>query len=213
MPIQAVVAPAPPGQITIQVPGVATPQAIYRAAREQRDVLGDQLSALQRERGEVERQLGDLSTPSASKPGLEKRLEAIDARITDMDKQIAQSDALVAQAAGTPGATTPPPRRDGPDPDMVVGYSGLVALAFAIPIAIAYARRIWRRSAKTEVVLPPEMAERMAAMERGVEAVAIEVERIGESQRFLTQALADRGEIRALGGAKEPVPVARHRES
>ena len=78
-----------------------------------------------------------------------------------------------------------------------------------LPMSIAFARRIWRRSAKATVVLPPEMADRMASLERGLDAVALEIERIGEGQRFLTQALAERADgVKALGaGAAQPIPV------
>lgn len=190
---QATTAPAPT-PVTVQVPSNPTPQQVYRALRDQREILGDQLRLLTNERDDISRELANPGTPSAVKPGLEKRLTQVDARITALDQQIAESDAAVAQAAGVPGATVPPPRppQTGPDPDMVAGLTFVVVLVFAIPISIAYARRIWRRSARTEVHLPPEMAQRMESLERGVEAIALEVERIGEGQRFLTQAMAER---------------------
>jgi hypothetical protein len=202
---QIVVTPAPPGAPqTVQITG--NPGAIYRALQNQREVLGDQLRDLQNQRNDIVRELSSADTPSALKPGLEKRLAAVDGRIASLDQQIAQSDQAVAQAAGVPNATAQPPRpqRQTPDPDMVAGLSFVVVLVFAIPISIAYARRIWRKSARTEVTLPPQMVERMESLEQGMEAIALEVERIGEGQRFLTQALQERVEIRALGGA-EPV--------
>lgn len=69
-------------------------------------------------------------------------------------------------------------------------------LGVLLPMSIAFSRRIWRRSGKVEVVLPPEMSERMTQLERGVESIAIEVERIGEGQRFVTQVLAARSDAR-----------------
>ncbi|MBC8088414.1 MAG: hypothetical protein H7Z40_14185 [Phycisphaerae bacterium] len=61
------------------------------------------------------------------------------------------------------------------------------------------------------VTLPPEVATRIQAMEDAIESVAVEVERIGEGQRFMTQALAE--SPRALGmGAAEPI-VIRSREA
>jgi hypothetical protein len=52
------------------------------------------------------------------------------------------------------------------------------------------------------------MVERMESLERGVEAIALEVERIGEGQRFVTQALSERREARPLyAGEVEPVGV------
>lgn len=208
--IQTQTATAPTqAPVAVQVPANPTPQQVYRALRDQRDILGDQLRQLTNERDDISRELANPSTPSAVKPGLEKRLTQVDARIAGLDQQIAQSDAAVAQAAGVPGATVQPPRppQTGPDPDMVAGLTFVVVLVFAIPISIAYARRIWRKSARTEVTLPPEMAQRMESLERGVEAIALEVERIGEGQRFLTQAMADRVSLPAGGRPADPLPA------
>lgn len=197
-------APAPEATVA------GTPQQVYRAFRAQRSVLGDQMDELQSMRRDLVSQLSQQNQSPATKASLEKRIASVDDRIADVDKQIATSDRAVAQAAAVPGATvpTPSPRLDNPDPDMVAGLSFALLFAIVIPITIAYSRRIWRRSAKTEVQLPTEMTERMASLERGVEAIALEVERIGEGQRFLTQAMVDRGEVRAMR-AGEPVPAQR----
>lgn len=65
------------------------------------------------------------------------------------------------------------------------------------PLARAWARRIEGRG-KGPSPLPPEVGERLERIERAVESVAIEVERISEGQRFVTRVLADRGEIPKL---------------
>ena len=70
--------------------------------------------------------------------------------------------------------------------------------ARAFPIVIAYARRIWRRHAVT-VSMPPELTDRMQSLERAMDAVAIEVERVGEGQRFVTQLLAGRAQAASVG--------------
>ena len=101
--------------------------------------------------------------------------------------------------------------RPGP-PEEVYALSGLFMMIVFLPLSVAFARRIWRRSAKATVTLPPEMTQRMESLELGVEAIALEVERIGEGQRFMTQILAERGESLALGaGAAQPIPI-RQRE-
>ncbi|PHX96759.1 MAG: hypothetical protein CK531_07115 [Gemmatimonadetes bacterium] len=86
-------------------------------------------------------------------------------------------------------------------------YRALVSqrdiLGVLLPMSIAFSRRISRRSAKVEVVLPPEMSERMAQLERGVESIAIEVERTSEGQRFVTQVLVARSVARE--GQADPV--------
>jgi hypothetical protein len=189
---------------------VGNPAAIYRALRDQRDVLGDQLQDLQEQRSDLVAELANASTPSVLKPGLERRLSQIDARIADLDQQIAKADQAVAQAAGVPGATVQPPRppQTVPDPDVVATLTFVVVLVFAIPISIAYARRIWRRSARADaMVVPPQLTERMEMIERGVDAIALEVERIGEGQRFLTQTMGERVPARAVGAGDDRVPV------
>ncbi|HVZ48798.1 MAG TPA: hypothetical protein VG916_08450 [Gemmatimonadaceae bacterium] len=209
-----VVAPVPSGVPAPQAqPGVAgapagSPAQVYRALRAQRNVLGDQMDEVQSLRRDIVNQMQEQNLPAAVRASLEKRLASTDERVANLDKQIAASDQAVAQAAAVPGATVQPPAvpRTNPDPDMVAGLTFTFLLVIAIPITIAYARRIWRRSARTEVRLPPEMVERMEGLERGVEAIALEVERIGEGQRFLTQAMVERGEVRAVGPG-ERVPV------
>lgn len=208
---QAVVAPAPPAPPGTPIQG--DPAAIYRALREQGDVLRQQQQSLREQREDLQQQWDQTSGGNPGRDGLQKRIANIDARIADLDQQIAKSDAAVAQAVSVPGASyvPDPPRRDGPDPDMVAGLSFVVVLVFAIPISIAYARRIWRRSAKTEVTLPPMLMDRMESLERGMEAVALEVERIGEGQRFVTQALAGRS-IGAGAAEQVKVPVGERAE-
>lgn len=187
----------------------ADAQATYRALVSQRDILRDQLGDAQRMRENLVSELAGPNQTAATKISLEKRIANVDERITDLDKQIAVSENAVATAAAVPGATTRPPQvpRDGP-PDEVYALTALFMFIVLLPMSIAFARRIWRRSAKATVVLPPEMGERMASLERGVEAIALEVERIGEGQRFVTQVLAERNDARALGaGAAQPIPV------
>jgi len=65
------------------------------------------------------------------------------------------------------------------------------------PLARAWARRIEGRGA-APASLPPDVADRLERIERGVESIAVEVERISEGQRFVTRVLADRGEIPKL---------------
>jgi hypothetical protein len=201
--------------VTTPLPGVpldGDPAAIYRALQNQGNVLREQQENLADQRRELQQQYDQMSSGNPGRASIEKRLANIDGRLADMDLQIAKSDQAIATAAAVPGATREPPRppQDEVDADLIVGLSFVVMMVFAIPMSIAYARRIWRRSGKTEVVLSPVMMERLDSLERGMEAVALEVERIGEGQRFVTQALSGR----AVGaGAAEPVAVPRGERS
>jgi hypothetical protein len=51
---------------------------------------------------------------------------------------------------------------------------------------------VWIRRPRATTVLPPDLTERLERIERAVDVTALEVERIGEGQRFLTRALGER---------------------
>jgi len=73
-----------------------------------------------------------------------------------------------------------------------------------MPIAIAYARRIWKRGATIIAPVPQEVRDRLDRMSEAVESIALEVERIGEGQRFVTKVMSESG--RSLGaGAAQPI--------
>ena len=50
----------------------------------------------------------------------------------------------------------------------------------------------WLRRPRGTAALPSELLERLERIERAVDVTALEVERIGEGQRFLTRALGER---------------------
>jgi len=188
-PAQATEAPvAAPGQLVINGQPVSTPQAAYHAFRAQRRELTRQLEELQNSRQSIVENLAGDEVSQADRAGLEQRLKAVDERILSLDAQIAQADAQVAQAAAIPGAAIelPSPRRDGP-PEEVFVLGGMLIVFGLLPLSIAYARRIWRRSAKVITTFPQELSDRLIRVEQSVDATALEVERIGEGQRFMTK--------------------------
>ena len=78
------------------------------------------------------------------------------------------------------------------EPGIVVplGFFAMVAtIAVGAPLARAFARRMERES-KTKVT--PEVTSRLERIEQAVDAIAIEVERISEGQRFTTKLLTER---------------------
>jgi hypothetical protein len=71
-----------------------------------------------------------------------------------------------------------------------LGFFAMVAtIAIGAPLARAFARRMERES-KTKVA--PEVTSRLERIEQAVDAIAIEVERISEGQRFTTKLLTER---------------------
>ena len=191
---------------------------MLEAARAQRRELRDQLENAEERRSDLQEQLNQTPlTDAASRAGLEARLKDTDARIQTLDAQIAAADQQVAQAAAVPGATIEPPRpiqvRRGP-PEEAWFLGGMIIVLGVFPIAIAHARRIWRRlSTATTGEMPAELTDRLNRLEQAVDAVAVELERVGEGQRYVTRVFTESQNQRALGaGAAEPIEV-RQREA
>jgi hypothetical protein len=181
--------------------------AIYEGFKAQRNELKGQLDDLQNTRREITGQLEDIPAGSPDRTALEARLKDVDARTSAVDQMLAGNAAQVAQAAAIPGAVVEQPRPiiQGPPEDAYV-LGGLFMLIVLLPLSIAIARRIWRRSAAVVTSFPRELAERLSRMEQAVEATAVEVERIGEGQRFLTRLFTEGEGARAIGaGAAQPL--------
>lgn len=120
----------------------------------------------------------------------------------EIDAARAQGRGITIQPRGE-GVTIQPPW----DPENVIPAGAVdisiaffAAMAFIIvglPIARAWARRMDRRG---EPASASQIAPRLDRIEQAVEAIAIEVERVSEGQRYTTKAIA---ELRGL-----PVPNA-----
>ncbi len=212
--LQQVTITPQPGQAPIiigrngQLIGTGGPQDLLRATRAQRSELGRQADNLQETRRELTRQLQQTSS-GVDRTGIEKRLADIDQRISEMDKAIATADAEVVKTAGIPGAipVERPIPRQGP-PDEVYVLTGIFMFVVLFPLTIAFARRMWRRGAQAITQLPAELYQRLTRLEQAVDAIAVEVERVGEGQRYLSRIFAEDAP-RALGqGAAQPIEVA-----
>lgn len=199
--------PAPPGRVVL-TPGGSTPEAVYKAFTQQRSELRNQLEQLESKRQDLTNQLQNDQPGKVDRAGIEARVADIDKRIADMDKELAAADQQVAKAAAVPGAVIehpPEPRRGVPPEAFALG--GLFVMVVFLPLSIAFARRLWRRSAAAVTAFPQELADRLNRLDQSVDSIAIEVERIGEGQRFVTRVLTDTG--RALGaGAAQPIDLA-----
>jgi hypothetical protein len=67
--------------------------------------------------------------------------------------------------------------------------------------------RIFPPGVPASAELLPEQMDRLAQIEQSVDAVAIEVERIGEGQRFMTRVLTGDQEARALEPGSDRPPA------
>lgn len=87
-------------------------------------------------------------------------------------------------------------------------HAGLVLLgAFAVWLLVPKgpAARSWRRGGSVSTASARVLNDRLTNIEQAVDAMAIEVERIGEGQRFLTRLFMERDSTRVPSeGAAEP---------
>ncbi len=76
--------------------------------------------------------------------------------------------------------------------DMVLGFFFTVAVCVVgFPLARAFARRIDRKT-ELKTVSGPDLTPQIRQLQDSVDAMAIELERISEGQRFTTKMLAER---------------------
>ena len=78
----------------------------------------------------------------------------------------------------------------GPEIAVPLGaFACAIILAIGVPLARAYSRRMDAESKNPR--LPTDVTDRLQRMEQAIEAVAIEIERISEGQRFTTKLLSE----------------------
>ncbi len=77
-------------------------------------------------------------------------------------------------------------------PEIVVplgAFATAIICAIGIPLSRAYSRRMDADSKNARI--PTEVTSRLERIEQAVDAVALEVERISEGQRFTTKLLSE----------------------
>lgn len=72
-----------------------------------------------------------------------------------------------------------------------------VVIILGIPLVIVHARKIWKRDSASVATSSPSTDHRLERIEQAIDAMAVEVERIAEGQRFVTKLLSDRSAERA----------------
>lgn len=86
----------------------------------------------------------------------------------------------------------------------IVFFVCVAITAIGLPLARAFARRLEHGPPRT----PTDITARLERMEQAIDAIAVEVERISEGQRFTTKLLSERG----LSSPEQPHVVSRDHE-
>jgi chromosome segregation ATPase len=182
---------------------VPVTQSDVDALQDQRTELSNQLISANSRRNDLSRQLRNARV-GPDQTGIESRITQLDARISTIESDIALSGrALSAAPSGlirqTSTSTGVPHPYGMPNAGQFTAITIIGMLTVLMPLSIAFGRMLLRRSTRPPAPqIPKDVSDRLERMEQGIEAVALEVERIGEGQRFVTQLMSDRAQRAAL---------------
>ena len=202
-PTAPVVAQTPPAQPapTISVPGVGvisgmpTTAAEIRVLRAKRAELSNQLESAASRRGRLSKSLEGKE--GADRAGIEARISVLDKRILQLESDIAETGRQLTMAPSALLASTESPRDFG---RMDSSAAPVLFVLFVLaPIALSAARFMWKRArVPARPAGSPDDPRRLERLEQGVDAIAIEVERISEGQRFVTRLLSEAHDAPAI---------------
>jgi hypothetical protein len=217
-PVAPAKAPAPNVVYSGSLPGGAMTRQDIANLRARRSELSDQLESATGRRRSLAEQV--RRADGVNKTGLESRLATLDQRIVRLEGELDDvGQQLASPQAAQFVAQTRPPMNFGPqvrfsnvDPEPIIICFILFVLS---PLALSISRLIWKRGSRAAMQAPAlradsgERLERLERIEQGMDAIAIEVERVSEGQRFVTRLLSERNGpgINAAQQAPEPVRV------
>ena len=206
--------PAPPTPPTPPAPPTLPAVADVAGLTAQLADLSVQRAGLKAQWDGLRRQLDNMLQTNPARPGVQQEWANVGSQLAQVDGQIAAIRARLQQRqggfTGFPGTTQPPFRQR--DPDLPIAGGIAVLMALVLPLSISYAIRMLRRSPAPAGPRTEDFSPRFDRLEQAVDAIAIEVERVSEGQRFVTKILAERSttdaQPLALGaGPAEPIRV------
>lgn len=83
--------------------------------------------------------------------------------------------------------------------DIIIPIAGMITgvlMVLGFPLVIVQARKLWMRDSASNTPMSLDTDHRLERIEHAIDAMAVEVERIAEGQRFVTKLLSDRGQER-----------------
>jgi hypothetical protein len=167
-------------------------RAEVNAIRSTRGELSDQLTSASNRRHELAQELRSAA-PGADRSGLETRITVLDKRMVQLESDIA---ATGRQLSATPlmVLNSAEPSSGDDIPENVAALGGAFIALILFPLTIVFARNIWRRGSRQTPVpqqLSGDSGQRLERLEHGMEAIAIEIERVAEGQRFVTRLMSE----------------------
>ena len=156
--------------------------------------------SLKAQKAALQRQIDALAPNAALRGDLNAEMLKLDATMVRHQMGIAGDEARLAMDKTATEVGVPPTLPSlpsgppwGMDRDVLSGLVVFITVAIILPISVGITRRMWRRAPKDATGHPlDKVLPRLDRIEQAVDAIAIEVERISEGQRFVTKALAER---------------------
>lgn len=210
-PVPAIPDVPPPPQPTVVVtnpdgtfqnlPIPLTRQAVEEI-KDRREELSNQLNSANGRRRRLAEELKG-QPDGAARAGIEGRLVVLDARLVQLEADIAATGRqLTAAQPGLVASTEIP--MNGDMPDNYLALSIVFTLFVLFPVAFAMARNLWKRGSRPSAPsVSPETDQRLERLEQGVDAIAIEIERVSEGQRFVTKLLSEAAAVPRIEAAEK----------
>ena len=176
-----------------QVLQVPTTREEMQALLSQREEISNQLRSASARRDDIIEKL--RTVPDDARPGLQSQLQVLDVRVVQLEKDLARLGQEISGASPQLLRSSYDRPRPSPSPD-VRFQQGLVSAGVPIFVIMSavffFSHRWWKReSRRATAALPSADSERLQRVENGMEAMAIEIERISEGQRFVTKLLSE----------------------
>lgn len=182
--------PAPSAEVL--VPGIPRTAADVVGLRARREELSSQLISATGRRQSLSRQLAGKE--GVDRAGIESHIAVLDKRIMQLESDIAETGRQLTMTPGTLVASTEASRQViGMNPDAVAAMSVFFTVFVLGPLAFGAMRLMWKRAGRPAAspAISGDAARRLERLEQGVDAIAIEIERVSEGQRFVTRLLSE----------------------
>lgn len=214
VPITVITTQAQPSLFSTQ--GATRPLTSREASviREQRGEMSSQLNSAQGRREEILNEL--RNAPPGTEQGLRDQYQVLSNRIVAIENDIEASGRVLRTGQVPATMVLVPPRefRSGNRTDDAERGAAL-ATTILVPVFLVYIWSRWRRRRRGErrgTVVTAEQESRFERLEQAVDAIALEIERVGESQRYQAKLLAEANMMPAMGGVQRVGEPARARE-
>ena len=210
--------PPQPSPFLVNPQGPTRPltQQEINIIRSQRSEMSDQLQSAQNRRERVLDELRDA--PAGTQAGLQQQYQVLSDRIVAIENDIEASGRVLRTGQVPAQIVLVPPRgslssASGTDDVERVASLGAMIL---LPIAAIYMWRAWRRrrrgGGRRDAEISAEQDSRFERLEQAVDAIALEIERVGEAQRYQAKLLTEANMMPAMGGAQKVGESVRARE-